>query len=264
MSAAEPHIHVRRLGLLLGLCGACLLGLAPPVWGQEGADTTLATGVGEGAGGSALPEPQASPDTTAPASGFVVGDTGPDNTAYHLLIDPAEQTPAWQQLTLLYAMQWGYYVVGQRKSLMEHGSFHNWVDNMNDPHFDKDFYDFNLIQHTLAGTLYYGYYRSFGSTRKRSLVLSTMSVLLFEFTIEVATERPSFQDIYQTPVLGALVGMGLEDLSLVCLGSSHQAVRALGYALNPYTLVPGSAWQVKLVPKVGASGLEGGNIALLF
>lgn len=188
---------------------------------------------------------------------------GQERTSYHLLVPAQEQWPAWKQVSLLYAGQWSYYLVGQNANLRENGSPRNWVKNPANPHFDKDFYDFNLVMHTMTGSLYYGYYRSFGSSRPRSLAFSTLSVLLFEFTIETGTERPSFQDIYQTPVLGAVLGMGLEDLSLLCLESRYAPVRGMGYLFNPFTLVPGSAWQVKLEPQVARENM-GGRLVVSF
>jgi len=188
---------------------------------------------------------------------------GEGRSASHLLVPTEEQWPAWKQVSLLYGGQWGYYLVGQGENLKENGRLRNWLDNPGNPHFDKDFYDFNLVMHTMTGSLYYGYYRSFGSSRPRSLALSTLSVLLFEFTIETGTERPSFQDIYQTPVLGAVLGMGLEDLSLLCLESRYAPVRGMGYLFNPFTLVPGSAWQVKLEPQV-ARETVGGRLVVSF
>lgn len=173
-----------------------------------------------------------------------------ERKAHHLLVADADQWASWKQVSTLYAFQWGYYLVGQREAIEDHGSLHNWVASPVNPHFDKDFYDFNLVLHTLSGSLYYGYYRAFGSSRPRSLAYSVLSSLLFEFSVETVTERPSFQDMYQTPILGAVVGMGLEDLSLWMLESRHVAIRGAGHLLNPYTLVPGSAWQVKLQPQV--------------
>ncbi len=170
----------------------------------------------------------------------------------------------WKQVSLLYAGQWAYYLAAQADALQQEGSFRNWYSYPASPHFDKDFYDYNLIRHTLAGSLYYGYYRTFGATRQRSLALSTVSVLLFEFTIEVATEPPSWQDIYQTPVLGALLGMGMEDLSLACLRSPRRPVRVVGYLLNPFVLVPGGAWRLEPDPEASLRDRMGGRIVARF
>jgi len=192
---------------------------------------------------------------------FLLADTAWHYRAVHLGRAPAQQVPAWRQVALLYGGQWTYYLTFQGDNVRDNGSFHNWYTNLPNPHFDKDSYDFNLIMHSGTGALYYGYYRAYGNSLGRSLALSTASVLLFEFTIETVTERPSFQDIYQTPVLGALVGMSVEQLSLRCLSSDWKGVRVLGHVLNPYTMVPGSAWQVKLVPEVTPKSV-GGHLAL--
>lgn len=186
---------------------------------------------------------------------------GQDRTAHHLLVPHTDQWASWKQVSLLYAGQWGYYLVGQREAISDHGSLHQWMANPANPHFDKDFYDFNLVFHTLTGSFYYGYYRAFGNSRPRSLAMSVLSSLLFEFTVETITERPSFQDMYQTPILGAVVGMGMEDLSLWMLESRFGLVRGAGYLLNPFTLVPGSAWQVKLEPQV-LGNMTGGRLAV--
>lgn len=178
-----------------------------------------------------------------------------------MLIPAQEQMPVWQQATLLYAGQWVYFLNIQADNLRENGNLREWAPRIADPHFDKDFYDYNLLLHTLAGTGYYGYYRAHGSSRARSFGLSFLSVLLFEFTIETLTERPSFQDIYQTPVLGSLLGMGMEDLSLRCLESDWRVVRGMGYVLNPFVLVPGSAWQVVVDPTTASAG---GRLAVRF
>lgn len=189
--------------------------------------------------------------------------SGQDRQAHHLLLPGKEQWAPWKQVSLLYSGQWGYYLVAQRQNLVDNGSFEQWWSNPANPHFDKDFYDYNLVLHTLTGSLYYGYYRAFGSSRPRSLAFSVLSSLLFEFTVETATERPSFQDIYQTPVLGAVVGMGMEDLSLWMLESRHSIVRGAGHLINPFTLVPGSAWQVRIEPRV-AGEEAGGRLVVSF
>lgn len=187
--------------------------------------------------------------------------TAGDRQAHHMLVPVEEQIPAWEQVSFMYAGQWAYYFASQTENIRENGSFGNWRANLTAPHFDKDFYDYNLVFHTMAGSGYYGYYRAYGSSRARSFGLSVVSVLLFEFTVEATTERPSFQDIYQTPVLGSLIGMGMEDLSLRCLESDWTAVRGLGHVINPFTLVPGSAWQVVVDPRTRATG---GRVAIPF
>lgn len=212
-----------------------------------------------------VPSPAAVPARSDWLSSSLASLDLPPAGARHMLIAPREQAlPMWGQVSAMYAGQWAYYLLSQTEALGQEGSFRNWYSNPASPHFDKDFYDFNLVRHTLAGSFYYGYYRAFGDTRQRSLALSTVSVLLFEFTIEVATERPSWQDVYQTPVLGTLLGMGLEDLSLACLRSSWRPVRVLGYVFNPFVLVPGSAWRLGPDPVAAMRGRTGGRLVASF
>jgi hypothetical protein len=40
--------------------------------------------------------------------------------------------------------------------------------------------------------------------------MAAISSALFEFTVEVYTEPASVQDLYQTPILGSILGLGLE------------------------------------------------------
>ena len=160
-----------------------------------------------------------------------------------------------QLLTLgfVYAIQWGYYVTFQNETIKDHGSFKNWYTNMYKPHFDYDSYDYNLILHTLTGTYYYLFFRSRGHTKAAALRWGMISQLLFEFTIETATERPSFQDMYQTPVFGAVVGMSLEYVSNTLLSTDSVIAHILGYLLNPFALFPFSSYETANVPIVAKS-----------
>lgn len=144
----------------------------------------------------------------------------------------------------VYAAQWTYYLIGQREQLDDHGSFKNWTNNMFSPHFDKDSFDYNLFKHTLTGNYYYLWFRSRGHTRENAFWWSFLSSLAFEFTVENATERPSWQDIYQTPVFGTVAGIGVEKLSRYFHARDTWWGHGLGYLLNPFTLVPQSKEQL--------------------
>ncbi len=141
---------------------------------------------------------------------------------------------------LVYAAQWGTYYISQHETIREKGSFRNWYTNIGKAHLDKDSYDFNLVLHTVSGSNYVLWFRSRGYSRISSLFWSTFSSFMFEFTIETITEPPSYQDLYQTPILGAVVAFPLDYLSVYFLKKKHWAFKTLGYLLNPYRLVPGS------------------------
>lgn len=139
---------------------------------------------------------------------------------------------------IVYTTQWVYYLTLQREAIKDHGSFKNWHRNMLSPHFDKDSFDWNIFKHGLTGHYYYLFYRSRGYDRTEAFTWSILSSLAFEFTIETATERPSYQDIYQTPVYGTVLGLGVEKLSLYFHEKDNWWGHTLGYVLNPFTLLP--------------------------
>lgn len=138
---------------------------------------------------------------------------------------------------IVYGAQWVFYLVSQNKEIREHGSFENWLQYPFRPHYDKDHFDYNLIKHSVTGAGYYLFYRSRGYTKAGSFIWSTLSSLAFEFTIETVTERPSFQDIYQTPVFGTVFGIGLESLSEHLHATGTWYGRGLGYLVNPFSIL---------------------------
>ena len=138
----------------------------------------------------------------------------------------------------VYLTQWAFYLYSQEDTLRKEGSIRNWYTNPFKPHYDKDSFDYNIFKHSFVGNYYYLFYRSRGYTEKNSFFWSFMSSLAFEFTIETATEKPSYQDIYQTPVFGAVLGIGFEKASQYFHSWDNWYGNALGYLLNPMTLIP--------------------------
>jgi Domain of unknown function (DUF3943) len=138
----------------------------------------------------------------------------------------------------VYGAQWTYYLIGQNAEIKDHGNLDHWWKNPFSPHFDKDSFDYNIFKHSLTGNYYFLFYRSRGYTEQNAFIWSFLSSLAFEFTIETITERPSWQDIYQTPVFGTVVGMGSERLSRYLHSKGTWWGNTLGYILNPFTLLP--------------------------
>lgn len=152
---------------------------------------------------------------------------------------------------VVYGAQWTYYLIGQREQLDDHGSFENWTKNPFSPHFDKDSFDYNIFAHSFTGNYYYLWYRSRGYTEQNAFIWSFLSSVAFEFTVETATERPSWQDLYQTPVFGSVLGMGMEKLSRYLHSKETWWGDTLGYIINPFTLIPQSEeHEVAFVPIV--------------
>lgn len=139
---------------------------------------------------------------------------------------------------VVYAAQWTHYLIDQHEIINKTGSFENWTQNPFKPHFDKDNFEFNIYKHSLAGTSYYLWYRSRGYEVEDAFIWAFISSLAFEFTIETITEPPSYQDIYQTPVFGTVVGIGLERANLYFHSFDNWFAKSIGYLLNPFTLIP--------------------------
>ena len=145
-------------------------------------------------------------------------------------------TKAWN-FGAVYAASWGFYYVSQKETIEKDGSWHNWQYNTFSPHFDNDSFDYNIFKHSMAGASYFLFYRAHGYDRGEAFMWSFLSSLAFEFTIETVTERPSFQDIYQTPVYGTILGIGLEKMSWYFHSQDNWWGHALGYVFNPFTAI---------------------------
>lgn len=178
------------------------------------------------------------------------GGTLPDYEPEGRVIIPAKEKAL--NFGAVYLTQWAYYLYSQEAIIREYGSFKNWTEYPFNPHFDKDSFDYNIFKHSLVGNYYYLFYRSRRYTEKDAFFWSFISSLAFEFTIETATEKPSYQDIYHTPVFGMVVGIGFEKASKYFHSWDTWYGRALGYIINPMTLIPQFARKnVVAAPVVG-------------
>lgn len=157
-----------------------------------------------------------------------------------------------RNFTWMYGGQWLVYFATQHETIREHGSFQNWIRNPWHPEYDKDTFDYNLFKHAFSGQLYYQWYRSRGYTEQRAFLWSFISSMAFEETIETITEKPSLQDIYQTPVFGSLLGMGMERISLYFHSQKAWPYRVLGYLFNPFSILPDSQYKFVAVPMVSS------------
>lgn len=142
---------------------------------------------------------------------------------------------------MVYTAQWAAFALTQRKTILQVGSFENWRKYPFRPHFDKDSFGYNVIGHSISGHYYYLFYRSRGYSEAASFLWTAVSSAAFEFTIETVTERPSLQDLYQTPVFGSTVGIGMEKLSRAFHRTETWYGHTLGYLFNPLSLFPQTA-----------------------
>lgn len=126
------------------------------------------------------------------------------------------------------------YVGTQKATIEKEGSLRNWLTNPFSPRFDNDSFDYNLFQHSLSGAGYYLFYRSQRYQRVDAFLWAAFSSAAFEFTIETVTERPSWQDLYQTPVYGTLLGIGAEKVSERLYETGTWWGKTLAYVTNPF------------------------------
>lgn len=86
-----------------------------------------------------------------------------------------------------------------------------WVNHVlkEGPEWDADNPIFNCVLHPYAGAAYFMAARSNGFNFYQSLLYSTLvSTVGWEFGIEAFMERPSYQDLFITPMLGSVLGEG--------------------------------------------------------
>lgn len=84
-----------------------------------------------------------------------------------------------------------------------------WWKNIfvHNPEIDHDKFVFNYVLHPYAGAAYFMSARSCGFSFWGSLLYSAaISTIGWEFGIEAFMERPSYQDIFITPIVGSLLG----------------------------------------------------------
>ena len=153
-------------------------------------------------------------------------------------------------LGLVYLASWAVYPTTQLDTVRNHGSFTNYRHNFGQIVFDNDEPVWNWMVHPLSGSQLFLFYRANGYSRIDSLGLAFISSTLFEFTIEIYTEPASIQDLYQTPILGSIFGLGLENLSLYLLNSNSKVARFFGHIINPCSIFGFFEGKVQVVPQI--------------
>ena len=93
--------------------------------------------------------------------------------------------------------------------------FTRWYNHVikEGPEWDHDKFIFNYVLHPYAGAVYFMSARSCGFNFWQSLLYSAIiSDVGWEFGIEAFMERPSYQDMVITPVVGSAIGEGFYRL----------------------------------------------------
>lgn len=140
-------------------------------------------------------------------------------------------------LGFAYGAMWAGYFATQWSVIKERGSFKNYRENLGEINMDKDNPIWNLVGHPYTGSQTFLFFRGLGYEKVHAFQMAFWTSTLFEFTVEIYTEKASVQDLYQTPVLGAALGFGLEKLSFFLLNNDDLLFsKPIGHALNPLTL----------------------------
>ncbi|MAF77231.1 MAG: hypothetical protein CME60_03660 [Halobacteriovoraceae bacterium] len=160
-------------------------------------------------------------------------------------------------ISAMYGVTWLVYPLSQPTVFREKGSWKNYKRNFGKLVFDQDEPFWNWFVHPISGSQLYLFYRANGYSRINAMGMAFISSALFEFTVEIYTEPASVQDLYQTPVLGAILGVGIENLSLYLLQTGNSFGRVLGHIINPSTLFWFYEGKIQIVPQTNFKGMNG-------
>ena len=164
-----------------------------------------------------------------------------------------------------------------RAELRQDPFWKRWYQNIfkKGPEWDHDKFVFNYVLHPYAGAAYFMAARTCGFNFWQSFLYSAcISTIGWEFGIEACMERPSYQDLFITPVVGSLMGEGfyrlkrlIVDRDYYVLGSRvighicaffldpvNEVVGLLSHPSDCRTIGPGCIQsQPLLIPSPGAS-----------
>lgn len=102
------------------------------------------------------------------------------------------------------------------------------------PVIDHDTWVANYVMHPWTGSMYYNALRSDGYTMMQSLLFATFSSTMWEYLVESIFERPSIQDLFITPIGGAIVGEAAHRATLAMKKNGFNTVEKIVITLfNP-------------------------------
>lgn len=151
-------------------------------------------------------------------------------------------------VSIIYGLSWLLYPLTQPKVFRNHGSVDNYKKNFGKIVFDRDEPFWNWIVHPLSGSQLFLFYRANGHSRVSALTMTFISSTLFELTVEIYTEPASVQDLYQTPIIGSILGIGIESMSLYLLNTGNLLGKVLGHIMNPATLFWFYEGKIRITP----------------
>jgi hypothetical protein len=89
-------------------------------------------------------------------------------------------------------------------------SFEKYKENIKHVRWDNDKFYINYVLHPYWGMTYYVRARERGATSLDAYWYSVLLSTMWEFGIEAMFEDPSIQDIFVTPIMGAVIGKYVE------------------------------------------------------
>ena len=139
-----------------------------------------------------------------------------------------------------------------RDKLRQQPLSERWFENVSRvPVWDHDDWKINYIGHPVAGAFYYTMARNDGMSIAESAVFSAlMSTFFWEYGYEAVAERPSIQDLFITPMIGSILGEGMQVLQrkLDSRGGVLWGSRAMGdvgyFLLDPLGHIAGAVREV--------------------
>lgn len=135
-----------------------------------------------------------------------------------------------------------------REEIQKDPFYKRWFNNIfkKGPEWDHDKFYFNYILHPYAGAVYFMAARTCGFSFWQSMLYSAIiSSVGWEFGIEACMERPSYQDLFVTPVIGSLIGEGFYRLKRQIVDRDYEILgsKVLGHVcaffLDPVNEVVG-------------------------
>jgi hypothetical protein len=158
---------------------------------------------------------------------------------------------SWKHLGGIFLVSAAAYPLTQPNVFRDDkGSWDKYKKNLGRVVFDQDEPFWNWIVHPISGSQLYLYYRANGYTKASSMMMGFASSTIFEFAVEIYSEPASVQDLYQTPMLGTILGIGLENLSMYFLNTGNPLAKFFGHLLNPSTLFWFYEGKVTIIPEV--------------
>lgn len=135
-----------------------------------------------------------------------------------------------------------------RKEISSVPFYKRWFRNIfkKGPEWDHDLFIFNFVLHPYAGAVYFMAARTCGFNFWQSMLYSAaISTLGWEFGIEACMERPSYQDIFITPLVGSMIGEGFYRLKRMIVDRNYEILGSnifghfLAFFLDPVNEVVG-------------------------